>query len=554
MGMNRMFIRWTRSRWAGPSPSLSLLNVDLDLITLNLTKILTLRALVAAALSSLKRPPPPPPSLEIVPANLSRRIRPRRSPKEVVPIQMIAPTSAVPVEQPLVPNRRSPKKKFRIPASFDDEIVEKRAAVEAKEVVPIQMIAPTSAVPVEQPLVPKRRSPKKNFECQQVLMMKLLRRGQLLRVIAETAEIVTNIGEPDVQRADEIMSTADISPADLATLDFHVFTNEDERLIETESDTEDMEIDKNPEPLKSGENDETSGFLHPKSAPATYFLEEPIEETKQNQGTEIADMVQTADRKISDDESMTLEEHLSTIPDGSSLPSTTGEVTKILFGKSITIRGVDEGDWYKASLPKIPAADKGKAPLQERDPIKGNPAKEIFSLIIADIEFLVQLREKVIDEVDAFLNSFSPKSCWSMAKTSRSAFCNSACALVICVVVAGVNASQRHCSLRLVVFRILRLVEHCSLRLVFGEMLRLDDDVSGATPFELVATLRFDVATGTSRERSDMRCFVLATGYPAAGTLTKAQLTFIGAIYAVVRYDEDLQRRIFLTIGNKEYK
>ncbi|KZV54665.1 phosphoinositide phosphatase family protein [Dorcoceras hygrometricum] len=61
MGMNRMFIRWTRARWAGPSPSLSLLNVDLDLITHNLTQTLTLRALVAAALSSLKRPPPPPP-------------------------------------------------------------------------------------------------------------------------------------------------------------------------------------------------------------------------------------------------------------------------------------------------------------------------------------------------------------------------------------------------------------------------------------------------------------------------------------------------------------
>ncbi|KZV32081.1 hypothetical protein F511_31917 [Dorcoceras hygrometricum] len=73
---------------------------------------------------------------------------------------------------------------------------------------------------------------------------------------------------------------------------------------------------------------------------------------------------------------------------------------------------------------------------------------------------------------------------------------------------------ERHCSLRLVVFRILRLVVHCScdwfcarsccvwmssrelwstrvnvivaLRLVFGEMLRLDNDVSGATSFELL--------------------------------------------------------------------
>ncbi|KZV23073.1 mitochondrial ribosome-associated GTPase 1 [Dorcoceras hygrometricum] len=62
MGMNRMFIRWTRARWVGPSPSSSLLKVDLDLITHNITlQTLTLRALVAAPLSSLKRPPPPPP-------------------------------------------------------------------------------------------------------------------------------------------------------------------------------------------------------------------------------------------------------------------------------------------------------------------------------------------------------------------------------------------------------------------------------------------------------------------------------------------------------------
>ncbi|KZV19086.1 hypothetical protein F511_10137 [Dorcoceras hygrometricum] len=67
------------------------------------------------------------------------------------------------------------------------------------------------------------------------------------------------------------------------------------------------------------------------------------------------------------------------------------------------------GDWYKASLPKIAAAAKGKAALQEKDPIKGNPAKEIFSLICADIELLVQLREQVIDDVDKFFNSFCLK-------------------------------------------------------------------------------------------------------------------------------------------------
>ncbi|KZV41983.1 hypothetical protein F511_29510 [Dorcoceras hygrometricum] len=115
------------------------------------------------------------------------------------------------------------------------------------------------------------------------------------------------------------------------------------------------------------------------------------------------------EEKRTDDESMTLDEILSTIPAGSSLPSTTGDVTKIQLGKNIQIRDVNEGGWYKASLPKISTAEKGKAPLHERYPIKGNPAKEIFSLVCADIELLVQLREQVIDDVDKFFNSFSFK-------------------------------------------------------------------------------------------------------------------------------------------------
>ncbi|KZV24570.1 hypothetical protein F511_36762 [Dorcoceras hygrometricum] len=119
------------------------------------------------------------------------------------------------------------------------------------------------------------------------------------------------------------------------------------------------------------------------------------------------------EERRTDDESMTLEEILSTIPAGSSLPSTTGEVTKIQLGKSIQFRDVNEEDWYKASVPKICTAEKGKAPLHEKDPIKGNLKKEIFALICADIDLLVQLREQlreqVIDEVDRVFNSFSFK-------------------------------------------------------------------------------------------------------------------------------------------------
>ncbi|KZV36688.1 zinc finger CCCH domain-containing protein 22 [Dorcoceras hygrometricum] len=60
-----------------------------------------------------------------------------------------------------------------------------------------------------------------------------------------------------------------------------------------------------------------------------------------------------------------------------------------------------------ASLPKIPANAKGKAPLKIVDPVKGNPAKEIFTFICADVDFLVQKREKIIDEVEKFFNYYS---------------------------------------------------------------------------------------------------------------------------------------------------
>ncbi|KZV35786.1 hypothetical protein F511_39008 [Dorcoceras hygrometricum] len=111
-------------------------------------------------------------------------------------------------------------------------------------------------------------------------------------------------------------------------------------------------------------------------ASAVYTVTEPVEEM------EMAAVEQSAD------EAMSLEEILMTIPVDCPLPSAEGEVTKIQLGKSISIPGVHEGDWYKASLPKIPATDKGKgkAPLMERDPIKGNPIKEQLSLILADIE------------------------------------------------------------------------------------------------------------------------------------------------------------------------
>ncbi|KZV39030.1 terpenoid synthase 25-like [Dorcoceras hygrometricum] len=109
-----------------------------------------------------------------------------------------------------------------------------------------------------------------------------------------------------------------------------------------------------------------------------------------------------------DEESLSIDDLLKRIPRDMMLSSVTAtEPTKIKFGHGITITGVTEGDWYKASLPKIVVDDKGKAPLVELDTIKGHPDREMFQLICGDIEFLIQLRVKVIDEVAKFFNSFS---------------------------------------------------------------------------------------------------------------------------------------------------
>ncbi|KZV22079.1 hypothetical protein F511_28320 [Dorcoceras hygrometricum] len=77
---------------------------------------------------------------------------------------------------------------------------------------------------------------------------------------------------------------------------------------------------------------------------------------------------------------------------------------QITFGSGIEIR---KEDWYKASLPQIEVVDKVKAPLVEKDEIKGHPAREMFSLICSDIEFLVLIRKKVIEEISSLFSSFS---------------------------------------------------------------------------------------------------------------------------------------------------
>ncbi|KZV31621.1 hypothetical protein F511_28131 [Dorcoceras hygrometricum] len=115
------------------------------------------------------------------------------------------------------------------------------------------------------------------------------------------------------------------------------------------------------------------------------------------------------DDLIDDDEQKSLEDILLEIPFDVPLPSAGMEITKIVMGQTIKIPGVTEKTWFLNSLPSIPDDHKGKTILVEKDPIMGNPAQEHFFLICADIDLLVALRAKVIDDVALFFNSFSLK-------------------------------------------------------------------------------------------------------------------------------------------------
>ncbi|KZV54117.1 125 kDa kinesin-related protein-like [Dorcoceras hygrometricum] len=114
-----------------------------------------------------------------------------------------------------------------------------------------------------------------------------------------------------------------------------------------------------------------------------------------------------AEEVLSEDEKTSLDDILLSIPVDIPLPSTCMEVTQIKMGQMIKIPGVTKWTWFLKHLPRIPAEDKGKELLVEKDPVRGNPAKEHFSLICADIDLLVDLRAQAIDEVATFFRSFS---------------------------------------------------------------------------------------------------------------------------------------------------
>ncbi|KZV36040.1 zinc finger protein CONSTANS-LIKE 5-like [Dorcoceras hygrometricum] len=301
-------------------------------------------------------------------------------------------------EDPVVAKAAVVKKKAmskRRQAPTADEPVAKkkrttvgRPAPAEKEFVMVPVVQnpkPISVVPAATPRAQRRRASKRK------LMLKERSDDEIVdsiihQVIAETADIET--GEPDLEEPVVKETTEPTVVETESRIDVSATINDDEEepLVETEKEAE---KDKEIEPVA------TEGMS--------------LEKITAFEDTEpLSKVLAHTEKSTSDEESMSIDDLLVQIPENMMLPSVTvAEPTRIKFGLGIEIPGVNDGDWYKASLPQIAIADKGKVPLVKKDEIKGHQAREMFSLICADIEFLVQLREKVIDEISSFFSSFN---------------------------------------------------------------------------------------------------------------------------------------------------
>ncbi|KZV36706.1 hypothetical protein F511_39739 [Dorcoceras hygrometricum] len=275
---------------------------------------------------------------------------------EAVPLQMIAPTTAALTEKLPFPKRPNQKRKRRLILGSDDEIIESDPVVAVSEPAVADVV---------------NEGPSTTDDVDDIIQQVLTETAQIgadKDEIDGDGETVSGsaVGSQAVDKVDEFEQWLNLSYEE-----FHA--RQADRPVETASDTED-EMDS-----------DVGNQVLPVVGGTNVVLGKNV------------------------DEAMSLEDILMSIPVEVRLPSAGVEVMKITLGKSIKIPGVDEMTWYMASLPQIPVDDKGKKPLLEKDPVKGNPVEEQFWLIVVDIDMLVQLREQIIDEVTKFFYSFSLK-------------------------------------------------------------------------------------------------------------------------------------------------
>ncbi|KZV38992.1 hypothetical protein F511_15927 [Dorcoceras hygrometricum] len=314
--------------------------------------------------------------------------------QEAVPLQIFEATVDALVEKSPVPKRKILKRKRRLVLETDDEInVEKQPAVENLDeqvggpaddsidegtvignVASVDDPESSKKEPVDEPVARQQEVVsvvEASTDDPDVIIEQVLNQLDSVATTdgedqpAETAEERQWFDLPyeDIMAqldAERPVVTASDTDEEMEQVDVFTEINTAGRIVGTDADAETMDFG-------TGVSDQQ----------VQTFVEDPADEEMSGDGE------QAVDERIDADEAMSLEDIILSIPVDVPLPS--------------------------AALPQIKVDDKGKEPLKQKDPIKGRPHLEHYSLICADIDLLVKLRAQVIDEVDQFFNSFSLK-------------------------------------------------------------------------------------------------------------------------------------------------
>ncbi|KZV16414.1 glutamic acid-rich protein-like [Dorcoceras hygrometricum] len=232
--------------------------------------------------------------------------------------QDVEPISTILAVTPRAPRRHAPKRKLAFPEGSDDEIVDS---------IIHHVIADTAAIETGEPDLEE----------------------PVIKETAEIAEKETDVTEPDVVEPVVVKITETVAIETENRIYVSSITNYDEEPVFRTAEEKEAEKQKEIEPVATEEMS-LEKFTHSEDT-------EPLSKV----------LALTVNSKC-DDESIPIDDLLAMIPTDMMLPSVTAEEpTKIRFGLGIEIPEVKEGDWYKASLPKIAATDKGKGPLVEKE-------------------------------------------------------------------------------------------------------------------------------------------------------------------------------------------
>ncbi|KZV50387.1 hypothetical protein F511_33778 [Dorcoceras hygrometricum] len=341
--------------------------------------------------------------------------------QDAVPLQIIKPILVATAEQPPVPKRKSKKRKLRLPKGSDDENVEERVAVENVENV---------EKPITVDWFDRSYEDFVSRDAEQLIMStndldkgtgtsETVAGEQQVPMFVEKGTVAESEGSKDVVVAKVFEKSIGSNQIDedLMTLDDLLMQISDDMMLPSVTAGEITKI-KSDLPLKFKEvHDQDWYYASLTKISATEKGKAPLREADTVKGNPSREMVQLicADvdflvqmRQQIDEDLMTLDDLLMQISDDMMLPSVTaGEITKIKSDLPLKFKEVHDQDWYYASLTKISATEKGKAPLEEADTVKGNPSREMVQLICADVDFLVQMRQQVMQDFVELFHSFS---------------------------------------------------------------------------------------------------------------------------------------------------